>query len=318
MPATPPLALAELLMRDIAQSENGIAVLDPDNIFLYHNHAFAHMFGLLDDPMIGRSNDDMMTLLYTKRSGPKIQSGSLQEWLDLVHSRQRSERFRSFEVDLVDGRWLLLSEQVHEGGEVVMLCTDITRQKMIELDLKQAHADLERLAMTDELTGIPNRRNFLQRLDAELVRAQRYRHPVCLAMLDLDHFKRVNDTYGHPAGDEVLRHFTRFLVQHLRNVDIVGRLGGEEFAVILPETKLDDALFVLRRVIALLDQETVEAVAPGFQYGFSGGVAMAVDTGTECKWLLASADQALYQAKTGGRRQIRAWQDEPANPDTPA
>lgn len=309
----PPPGLADLLMRDIAHSENGIAVLDPHNVFLFHNQAFAQMFGLGEHSMTGRSYDDMMTWIFNQGTGPRIEAASLQEWLDYVHSRQRSARFRSFEVDLIDGRWLLLSEQVHDGGEMVILCSDITRQKKIELDLKQAHAELERQAMTDHLTGIPNRRYFLQQLELEIARARRYRHPMCVAMLDLDHFKKINDRYGHPAGDAVLCHFTAFLRGHLRSADMVGRVGGEEFAVMFPETRLDDALFVLRRVVDLMAQETVEAVAPGFRYTFSGGIAAADGVATvACNWLLGSADQALYKAKEAGRNRVLAFEPDAA------
>jgi diguanylate cyclase (GGDEF)-like protein len=302
---TPPEALSELLMRDIVLSENGIAVLDPGNVFLFHNQAFARMFGFGGQSMTGRNYDDMMTLLYQQGNGPRVEAPTLDAWLAHVHSRQRSAPFRSFEVDMVDGRWVLLSEQLHPDGEVVMLCTDITRQKHIELDLVKAHAALERLAHTDELTGMSNRRHFLQLLETELARARRYRHPLSLAMLDLDHFKRVNDGYGHPAGDEVLKHFAGFLHRQLRTIDVVGRLGGEEFAVLLPETRRDDAVFVLDRAVALLARETVELVAPGFRYTFSGGVATAdTPAQAESQWLLASADHALYQSKTGGRNRV--------------
>ncbi|MGV7206861.1 GGDEF domain-containing protein [Oxalobacteraceae bacterium A2-2] len=297
-------------MRDVVMSENGIAVLDPHNLFLFHNTTFAQMFGFEGQSMVGLSLDHMMEQAHTHHRGPRINAPTLQAWLDHVHARQRSAPHRTFEVDLHGGRWILVSEQVHAGGELIMLCTDITRQKRAELDLVKAHADLQRLAHTDELTGLPNRRHFLQQLDVEMERARRYRHPLCLAMLDLDHFKRVNDQFGHPAGDEVLRHFSRFLRLHLRTPDVIGRLGGEEFAVMLPETTLPDALFVLSRMVEQLNHETVGAVAPNFHYSFSGGVASAPNDGfsTSCKWLLASADEALYVAKSRGRHQIVSYQ----------
>lgn len=322
MSEMPPVALSELLMRDIVMSDNGIAVLDPANIFLFHNLAFARMFGFEGRSMTGHSYDELMTLMYVQGKVPRASAPTLEAWIAQLHSRQRSCRFLTFELDMVDGRWLLLTEQVHQGGEMVMLCSDITRQKHIELDLIKAHNDLERLAHTDELTGIPNRRHFLQQLDSEFERARRYRHPLCLAMLDLDHFKRINDQYGHPAGDQVLRHFTGFLRRRLRGVDLVGRLGGEEFAVLLPETRLEDAMFVLQRTVELLAQETVDAVAPGLRYTFSGGVAACGKfEGVDCNWLMASADRALYLAKHRGRNQITAFEggdaDSPAAPEIP-
>ena len=304
-------SLSAILLRNADGSDNGIAMLDAGNIFLYHNQAFARMFGFPDDTMVGKHYDDMMIWAYTHRCGPLIEAASIEEWLCYVHTRQRSARFRSFEVDLIDGRWLLITEQVNAGGEMVVMCTDITRQKETEFELKHAHAELRRLALTDELTGIPNRRQFFPQFDVELERAVRYGYPLCLAILDLDHFKHVNDRHGHAAGDVVLRHFADFLGQRLRAADMVGRLGGEEFAVLLPQTGIEEALFVLRRVVEQLAGEAVDAVAPGFTYTFSGGVAAAGNAQPDTpQRLLACADRALYQAKSGGRNRINAFLPE--------
>ena len=313
-------SLSAILLRNADDSDNGIAMLDAGNIFLYHNQAFAQMFGFADDTMVGKHYDDMMIWAYTHRCGPLIEAASIEEWLCYVHTRQRSARFRSFEVDLIDGRWLLITEQVNADGEMVVMCTDITRQKQTEFELKHAHAELRRLALTDELTGIPNRRQLFPRFDVELERAERHGSPLCLAILDLDHFKHVNDRYGHAAGDAVLRHFADFLVRCLRAADVVGRLGGEEFAVLLPETGIEEALFVLRRVVEQLAEETVDAVAPGFAYAFSGGVAAAGQARpATAQRLLACADRALYQAKSGGRNRINAYvPDDDGTYDGPA
>lgn len=305
MQEMPSAALSELLMRDALQSENGIAVLDAHDTIVFHNPAFASQFGFRRESLLGNSYLQLMERVYLEANSARSDALPLSNWLDQTQRRHRSTRFRSFELDLANGRWLMLSEQLHDGGELVMLASDITRHKQIELELLQAQSDLERLAHTDDLTGIPNRRYFLQQLDAELVRARRYRHPLCLAMLDLDHFKRVNDNHGHAAGDKVLCHFTQFLRAHLRAVDVVGRWGGEEFAVMLPETTLEDALFVLRRISNLLADAELDTVHPDFQYTFSAGVTAVDDPDSaDSTRLLASADHALYQAKNAGRNRV--------------
>ncbi len=103
----------------------------------------------------------------------------------------------------------------------------------------------------------------------------------------------------------MLRHFTAFLRQHLRAVDVLGRLGGEEFALLLPETSAGEALFVLRRIMALLAQAPLDAVAPGLRYAFSGGLVMLTDDNpATSEWMLAQADAALYRAKAAGRNRI--------------
>ena len=305
MEPMPPQALSEWLMNHIRMSQNGIATLDAQNVFTFHNAAFAEMFGFAGQSMLGLSHDDMMRWVFEQRIALIIESPTLEGWLAHVHSRLRSAPFRGFEVDLQGGRWLLVTEQVAPTGELMMLCSDITRQKQVEFTLKQAQFDLERLALTDDLTGVPNRRHFLQQLEQEFTRARRYRHPLCLAMLDLDHFKKVNDRFGHLAGDEVLKHFASLLRKHLRAGDMMGRLGGEEFAILLPETKLDDALFVLRRIASELGAQPLDLVGPNFNYTFSGGVAeVPDDEGIECRWMLASADSALYAAKSSGRNKV--------------
>jgi diguanylate cyclase (GGDEF)-like protein len=304
-----PSQLATLLAQYVGLSDNGIAVLDAQNRFLYYNASFSRMFQFGEQSMLGMSHQQMMCWMYTHQRGTIIEWPNLQDWLDYVQSRHRSAPFRSFEIDLKSGRWILMTEQICPGDELVMFCSDITRQKEAEQALVKARDAIERLALTDELTGVPNRRNFMQQLGQELAKAQRHGRPLCLAMLDLDHFKQVNDKLGHAAGDEVLKHFANFVCHHLRQEDVLGRLGGEEFAVLLPETPLDLALSVLRRVVAQLQPQRLPQVAPDFGYTFSAGLVQA-DAGPHDpdgpSRLLAQADKALYEAKASGRNRVVA------------
>lgn len=294
--------VSDLLMQYADLSDNGIALLDAENRFLYYNTTMAQMFGFEDQSMYCRTHQDLMAWMYTQQRGASINNWpSLQDWLAYVRGRHRSSEFRSFEVDLIDGRWILMTEQICPGGELVMFCSDITRQKETEIALRKAHDDIERLALIDDLTGVPNRRNFMQQLEQELAKSTRNARPLCLAMLDLDYFKLVNDRFGHAAGDAVLRHFAHFLRHQLRVGDVVGRLGGEEFAVMLPDTDMADALHVLNRVGALLRLERLDSVAPDFSYAFSGGLVQHDANPIDASSLLARADRALYQAKSDGR-----------------
>ncbi|QEL55626.1 GGDEF domain-containing protein [Chromobacterium paludis] len=300
--------LQKVLIEHIDHSENGIAVVDVDDLVIFYNHAFLEMFGLLDRQVLGCHFNDLMSWMYMRGVGAKTHGFSLEEWLETVHSTYRSAEFRSFEIDLVDGRWLLITEQVNPSGELVLVGNDITRLKQTEYALRSAQEELEKQAWTDELTGLSNRRYFMQRLDCEYQRALRHHHPSTLAILDLDHFKRINDQYGHPKGDEVLKHFAGLLRDNLRKEDETGRLGGEEFAVLLPETSQDEALQVLERVRQELARKPPDAVAAGFSYTFSAGIMQLPDDEslTLQGWIHLS-DQALYQAKVAGRNQLAVY-----------
>lgn len=179
-------------------------------------------------------------------------------------------------------------------------------EKLLDLRIRRAY-DLERarrLANTDGLTGLYNHRHLQERLSEEIQRAERYGRPLSLVMADLDHFKRFNDTYGHPRGDEVLIAVAGALRKLSRATDVVARYGGEEFTLILPETHLDQARGVAERT-----RECVEALALGDGKGgakitLSLGVA-GYRPGSSKEELLTSADDALYRAKRAGRNQVR-------------
>ncbi|QIY79823.1 GGDEF domain-containing protein [Chromobacterium violaceum] len=303
--------LQNVLFEHIARSENGIAVVDANDLIIFHNDTFLEMFGLQDRPVVGCRFDDLISWMHAHGVGAKTHGVSREDWLSSMRSQYRSAAFRNFELDLVDGRWLLMTEQVNPSGEVVLVGSDITRLKQTEHALRVVQEELEKQAWSDELTGLPNRRHFMQRLDGEYRRALRHQHPSTLAILDLDHFKRINDQYGHPAGDAVLRHFAGLLHENLRKEDMTGRLGGEEFGLLLPETTQEEALGVLERIHQQLSLQRLDTIAPDFAYTFSAGLmALAHDHPLSLQEWISSTDQALYQAKAAGRNQVAVYRGE--------
>ncbi|HNQ03764.1 MAG TPA: diguanylate cyclase [Thiobacillaceae bacterium] len=168
---------------------------------------------------------------------------------------------------------------------------------------QRLYEDLERLANTDALTGLPNRRSFLDQLGSELARRQRYGHPLSLLILDMDHFKRINDQWGHTVGDEVLRQFARTLRQCLRGQDTPGRLGGEEFAVFLPETSEEVALTVAERIRARTRDMAFATPQGECHATVSIGLTQAQDS-DDMESLLHRADKAMYTAKADGRDRV--------------
>jgi len=297
--------LQKVLVEHIAVSANGIAVLDVNDKFIFFNAAFSSIFNLDEHQILEHSFEDLMIWMHDRGTGVNSQGLSIDEWLAFVRSQYRSAIFRNYEVGLVDGRWLLMTEQINTTGEVVLVCNDITEAKQIESALRSAKKELETLASTDFLTGLSNRRIFMQYLINEYNRGIRYKSHATLVFIDLDFFKKVNDKFGHSAGDLVLCHFSSFLRKNLRKQDIIGRLGGEEFALLLPETKMADAAPLADRIQKLLSYEMVDEVEPGFQYTFSAGVVeLDVDGNVSYQEWLNNADRALYQAKANGRNQI--------------
>jgi diguanylate cyclase len=171
------------------------------------------------------------------------------------------------------------------------------------LELKEAYKRIEELAALDELTGSFNRRCIMRMLDDEITRSRRTKAPCSIALIDLDWFKRINDTYGHPTGDEVLRTFAITVFANIRTVDRFGRYGGEEFLLVLPDTPGDTATRLLERLRAIIADLDWSAFSPGMQVTVSAGVTTLRPDET-ADTFLARADGALYAAKARGRNRI--------------
>jgi two-component system cell cycle response regulator len=196
--------------------------------------------------------------------------------------------------------------------EVVLAVGRALEKKRMRETNARLLRELEALSRTDPLTGLMNRRVLDEDLGRELALARRYGHPVSVAMMDLDHFKRVNDTYGHQGGDHVLRAFAKLALAAFRDTDTIYRFGGEEFAAILPHSSLQDALAVARRVVAATASNPVAADGNVIAVTVSIGVASSDEVVTNARDLLAQADAALYQAKRAGRNMALAVERSPS------
>jgi two-component system, cell cycle response regulator len=209
-------------------------------------------------------------------------------------------------------------------AEILARCAAMLRIKNLQGKLRDAQRRLEEQSITDALTGLKNRRFFDERLHEEFRRAQRYGDYLSLIMIDLDHFKAVNDKYGHPAGDTVLRDAAGLIRTSIRDPDICSRYGGEEFAVILPKTHMSGALTVAERVWRELGAK--EYPMPAAQGGAPATVRVTASIGvafypskdiSSGEFLLRFADQALYQAKRAGRNTICLYQAQAYRYDAP-
>jgi diguanylate cyclase (GGDEF)-like protein/PAS domain S-box-containing protein len=202
-----------------------------------------------------------------------------------------------------DWHWFLERDMVFERGtkgepqQLIGIIIDITERKQLE-------AELERLATIDSLTGVFNRRQLASLATVELERAHRYGHPTSVVMLDIDFFKKINDTYGHVTGDSVLAGLAQLLTEIARTSDLVARFGGEEFVLILPETNLIDAQDVAERIRKKVADTPFIVDGHAIRITVSLGVTSSERSGQDFESLLKDADRLLYQAKQSGRNRV--------------
>ena len=210
-----------------------------------------------------------------------------------------------------DDKWYQIQEQCvfwYDGRVVkVSISVDISKIKEMQNDLAEAHADLrlahqelEKVALTDPLTHLFNRGKIDEVLKSELDRAKRYSMPLSIILLDMDHFKSVNDGHGHLAGDALLKTMANIISEHARQSDLVGRWGGEEFVILCPGTDLENAYNCAERIRECIEQTEFDTVG---NKTASLGVSCYRDGDTE-EELVMRADKALYRAKQAGRNRV--------------
>ena len=188
--------------------------------------------------------------------------------------------------------------------QLLLLLTVLLSVVLWLIRTKRSQLRFQKLARRDGLTGILNHQHFLAEAESALRHAQNASRSVCLALIDLDHFKQVNDTYGHATGDAVLREFVTLCQTHLRPIDVFGRMGGEEFGLVLPDCSLEQGLEIVHRIRLALANTPIDSQHP--ELGISASFGLA-STGTCCyelRELMATADAALYRAKRGGRNRV--------------
>jgi diguanylate cyclase (GGDEF)-like protein len=234
----------------------------------------------------------------------------------LIGALVGSAGFAALIVRRQNGRLAALAEHLtHAQDEGALVAVDAGRIHDPRLRaafraLADRVGDTWRLATIDPLTGLATRQAIFDRVDEEIARAARYRHPLSVILMDLDHFKRLNDSHGHASGDRVLRHVGRLLTDNVRAVDMAGRYGGEEFLIVLPETDADAAAVLaekLRRIVARTPVTLVDGVEVSVT--LSAGVAGGLGDVLPPDALVRDADAALYSAKALGRDQVYVFRE---------
>ncbi|KAB2968031.1 sensor domain-containing diguanylate cyclase [Zoogloea sp.] len=292
------IPLAERILRLHDASPLLIGVFDEHDMLRYANPAFRRALGLPPDTFM--TWQDLMRLNHRQRVGTRIETTDFEAWLASARSRRGKLPYRAFEAERTDGRWNFMTESLSPDGWMLCVAVDITDLRADERSLRADRDGAWRAARTDALTGVSNRMHILHLLDEQLAQLRSSGQPCGIALIDLDHFKSVNDRYGHYGGDLVLRDFAHVVASTLRRVDGFGRLGGEEFLAVLPGVDRSELAGVLQRLHEAVRRSRPLSEHPGFHYSFSAGAGM-LEGAEDALTNIRRADHALYEAKAAGR-----------------
>jgi diguanylate cyclase (GGDEF)-like protein/PAS domain S-box-containing protein len=279
-----------LLKRAMETIEIGVTITDKNGMITYTNPAEARMHGYTVEDLIGRHAS-----IFSSEKPQKSESMDIDK---MDHWKRDSINVLKdgsvFPVQLVS------TSVKDDNGDAIGIITvseDITERKKLEEQLKE-------LATTDPLTGCYNRRHFFELGEREFQRSKRYGHPLSLLMLDIDHFKKINDTYGHPIGDRTLKEMTETCLSTLRESDLLGRIGGEEFAILFVEAGLESAVNLAERIRKALSEIGIQAEKETVSFTVSIGVSASREDDTGLEDILKRTDDALYKAKNSGRNRV--------------
>jgi diguanylate cyclase (GGDEF)-like protein len=296
-----PADLAGYIENGMGLTGAACSLFAPDDTLAYASPAFARLWDVQPG---SRTFADMMRHCHAARRGPIIETDDIEGWLQRAGSKRRSKPERCFEIDMHDGRWFWVREATFDGGWLFLTACDITELKDNERILRKAHDMAVYWAETDALTRLHNRHYAMTKLDEAVRAAQATGEALSVALLDIDHFKAINDGHGHDVGDLVLQHFARTAQTRVRSSDVLARVGGEEFLLIMPGAMACDTFQIMER----LRDHVASAWPVGadvLRYTFSCGVVQLRSEEAPHE-LYRRADQALYRAKRDGRNRVEA------------
>jgi diguanylate cyclase (GGDEF)-like protein/PAS domain S-box-containing protein len=298
----------ENIMEGIA---DGVVVIDVDHTIIQANSSVAASLGLKKREMIGRKCYEVIHRRQAPCEGPHIVCPlphilGEDNNIKLLHTHydgngnERHIEITASSVKNAKGRTIAMVETFRD---IMEKYSDDELVKLVKR-LNEAQTHLKHMAITDDLTGLRNRRYIIERLGEEFQRAKRSGDHLSLIMLDIDHFKQINDAHGHLFGDVVLRVIAARIRLILRMHDIVGRVGGEEFLVICPESALEDTVIVAERIRKIINEELIGDGIKELRVALSAGVTELHENDVSFEKLFSRADLALYKAKEEGRNRV--------------
>jgi two-component system, cell cycle response regulator len=296
--------LSDICSTIVAKSEDGVIVIDKNHNIILFNEGAERIFGYTQAEAVGQHLNLLLPERFHLQHDLMVEEfGASQKTV-----QQMGHRSRQIYGRRKDGAEFVTSTAIMKLGSAgqryyAAVVRDISENKKTE-------EELLRLAATDPLTGAFNRREFMALAEQESLRSHRYGRPLSIMMLDLDHFKRLNDTYGHAAGDKALQRFTTLCCNALRTVDIFGRWGGEEFVALLPETDAEGAAVIAERLRKILSQSVLVYNEQKIAFTVSIGIAQYRNSEVSVEGPLGRADTAVYDAKKAGRNRISVYRNE--------
>lgn len=270
---------------------------DVNSIYTYVNKDLCQYLNRSKDEILGKTDEELF--------GPKAARRFRQNDVKVFNYRDNVTCVEKSRHGKTDKRHYFLSVKVplmNDWGNpeaLLGISTDITEQKRLEKELRE-------MASTDVLTGVFNRRHFIDLCEREIIRAERYNTDLSLVMLDIDHFKTINDTFGHAIGDDAIRATTEICRQNLRLTDSIARIGGEEFAILLPQTNLEGAALIAERIRVDIENFVLPTGEEDVSHQFTSsfGITALHHDDAQFDDLLKRADIALYESKSKGRNRV--------------
>ncbi|MFN7113757.1 MAG: diguanylate cyclase [Alphaproteobacteria bacterium] len=295
--------IGDLCAQIATRAEEAIVIIDRNSEIIFFNEGAEKVFGYTASEITGQKLDTLLPERFHIQHDMMIHEFGNSE----ARGKSSDDRHRQIYGRRKSGEEFVASASIFDlsrGDQKFYgaLVRDISKNRKTE-------EELLRLAATDPLTGAFNRREFTSIAEREALRASRYHHPMSVLMLDLDHFKRLNDTYGHGAGDKALQRFTMICTNALRNVDVFGRWGGEEFVALLPETDIQGATVIAERLRKLTADNLLTYNDHKINFTVSIGIAEFKDGETSIDGVLGRADNAVYDAKKAGRDRISVFRN---------